>query len=320
MLQQTHQCNTVLTIFSPTSSKATRQHSLPFSFKQCVFYNPNLTPAPAGFSIVGITADSALVHIGDAVEPQVDLGAQAKPFNARGLRSSHPTLWQDIFGKSALLLDAAHVEPPWDPAKNRNSRRMDWGILTEGGPSHLLPAAGVLFEPLIESLLGMSEGHNTSHMRGQKKGPEEDIEMEDVQEQPPRDTTRDVTGGEMDMLVELFKRTEFTSAFRYYPGSICVNLPYPTASSHCSPATSSTLKPKLLTNGPQKPPVGKPNGVHPDITSSQPLSPVVTPTKKHAKPNGNGAIPSPVISTAEKVISSESPIKIGKKRKKPAVE
>ena len=90
---------------------------------------------------------------------------------------------------------------------------MDWGILTEGGPSHLIPAAGVLFEPLIKSLLGISDGHSTSHNRGQKKGSREDIEMEDVQEQPPREITRDVTGGEMDMLVELFKSTEFTSAF-----------------------------------------------------------------------------------------------------------
>lgn len=261
------------------------------------------------------------MHIGDAVEEQVDPGDRAQPLNARVSHSSHPTLWQDIFGKSALLLDAGHVEPPRDPARNRNSRRMDWDILTEGGPSHLIPSAGVLFEPLIESLLGISKVHNTSHNTSQRKGPREDIEMEDVQEQLPREITRDVTGGEMDMLVELFKSTEFTSAFLYYPDSICVNLTYSTAFSHSSPASLAALRPKIFTNGSQKPPRGKPNGTH-ELTSSQstPPSPVITPTKKHAKLNGNGTVPSPVIPTTEKVISSEPPIKIGRKRKKPAVE
>jgi len=277
---------------------------LPFSLKQCAFYNQNLTPAPTGFSLVGITADSVLVHMGDAVEEQVNLVDRAQPLNSRISHSSRPTLWQDIFGKSALLLDAGHVEPPRGPVRDRNPRRMDWGILTEGRPSHHIPAAGVLFEPLIESLFGISEGHNTGQNRGQVKGPMEDIEMEDEKEQPPREITRDVTGGEMDMLVELFKSTEFIT------------------SSHRLPASPATLKYKIFTNGPQKPPSGKPNGIHTELTSSQsaPPSPVITPTKRHSKPSSNSAIPSPVISTAEKATSPEPPIKIGKKRRKPPVE
>jgi hypothetical protein len=163
--------------------------------------------------LIGITADSVLVHIGDAVEEQVDPGDHAQPLNLRASHSSHPTLWQDIFGKSALLSGVGQVERLRDPARNRNSGRVDWGILTEGGPSHLLPAAGVLFEPLIESLLGIGEDMTQATIEI-KRGTREDVEMEDVQEQPlPREITRDVTGGEMDMLVELFKSAEFTGAF-----------------------------------------------------------------------------------------------------------
>ncbi len=322
MLQQTQQPTSVITILSPTS-KATRQHSLPFSLRQCVFYNHYFTPAPAGFSLIGITADSVLVHIGDTVEEQVDPGDRAQPLNIRASRSSQPTLWQDIFGKSALLSGVGHVERLRDPARIRDSGRVvvDWSTLTEGGPSHLLPAAGVLFEPLIESLLGIGERHDTGHNREQKKGLGEDVEMEDVQEQMlPREITRDVTGGEIDMLVELFKSPEFTGAVWYYPGSACVDLPPPPASSHCEPSSPATLKPKLFTNVPQKAPRSKPNGVHPEIAPSHsaPPSPVITPTRKHTKSNSKSAILSPLISTAEKAISSDFAIKddkVGKKRK-----
>jgi len=262
--------------------------------------------------LIGITADSALVHIGDAVEERLDPGDYAQPLNLRASDSSHPTLWQDIFGKSALLSDGYHVERLRDPARNRKDGRMDWGILTEGGPSHLLPAARLLFEPLINNILGIGESHSTNHNRSRKKEPEEDVEMEDVQEQPqPREITRDVTGGEMDMLVELFKSAEFTGAFRYYPGCAWVDLPSPLASSRCSPSSPATLKPKLFTNGPLKHPRGKPNGMHPELTPSQPTasSPVITSKKS----NGKDTAPSPVI-------SSDPPIKIGKKRKKSVVE
>jgi len=212
VLQQTQQTTSVITILSPTSSKVTQHRSLPFSLRQCVFYNHDFTPAPAGFSLIGITADSVLVHIGDTVEKQVDPGDHAQPLNIRTSLSSQPTLWQDIFGKSALLSGAGHVGLR-DPVRNRNLGRVDWGILTEGGPSHLLPAAGVLFESLIESLLGIGERQATDHNRDQKKGLAEDVEMEDVQEQLlPHEVTRDVTGGEIDMLVELFKGSKFTGA------------------------------------------------------------------------------------------------------------
>ena len=148
------------------------------------------------------------------MEEQVDHGDHAQPLNLRALHSSRPTLWQDIFGKSALLSDAGHVERLQDRARDKSSRKMDWGILTESGPSHLVPAAEVLFEPLIESLLGIGERHDTSHSRDQKKGLVEDVEMEDVQEPPLlREVIRDVTSGEIDMLVELFKSAEFTGAF-----------------------------------------------------------------------------------------------------------
>ena len=199
-----------MTIFSPTSSKATRQRTLPFSLRQCIFYNHYFTPAPTGFSLIGITTDAGLVHIGDAVEEQVDPRDHAQPLN---IRSSQPTLWQDIFGESSLLSDVGQVERLRDPVRSRNLGRVDWGILTEGGPSHLLPAAGVLFEPLIKSLLGIGEIHDTGHNRDQKERLGEDEEMEDVQGQLlPREITRDVTGGEIDMLVELFKGFEFTGA------------------------------------------------------------------------------------------------------------
>lgn len=155
-----------------------------------------------------------LVHIGDAVEEQVDPGDHAQLLNVRALHSSHPTLWQDIFGKSALLSELGQVERIRDSPRNRNPGRVDWAILTEGGPSHLLPAASLLFEPFMESLLGIGKRHDTSHNRDEKEGLVEDVEMENIREQPPpRDITRDVTGGEMDMLVELFKSDQFTGAF-----------------------------------------------------------------------------------------------------------
>ena len=323
MLQQTQQPTSVITIHSPTSSEATRHRSLPFSLRQCVFYNHYFTPTSAGFSLVGITADSVLVHIGDTVEEQVDSGDQAQPLNSRASHSSQPTLWQDIFGKSALLSGVGHVERLRDSARNRNSGRVDadWSTLTEGGPSHLLPAAGVLFEPLIESLLGIGERHDTGHNREQKKGLGEDVEMEDIQEQLlSREITRDVTDGEIEMLVELFKSHEFTGAVWYYPGSACVDLPPPPVSSHCEPSSPATLKPKLFTDVPQNASRSKPNGVHPEITPSHsaPPSPVITPTIKHTKSNSKGAVVSPLISTTEKAISSGFALKddkVGRKRK-----
>lgn len=268
--------------------------------------------------MIGITTDSVLVHIGDAVEEQVDPGDHAQPLNVRTSHSSQSTMWQDIFGKSALLSGVGHVERLGGPARDRNSGRVDWGTLTEGGPSHLLPAAGILFEPLIESLLGIGERHDTGHNRKQKKGLGEDVEMEDVQEPLlPREIPRDVTGGEIDMLVELFKSPEFRGEVWHHPDSASVDLaPHP-VSSHYSPSSPATLKPKLFTNELPKNPRSKLNGVHPEITPSQsaPTSPVITPIRKHTRSNSKGAVLSPLISTAEKAISSEVAIQVGKKRK-----
>jgi hypothetical protein len=308
VLQQTEQPTSVITILSPNSSKATRQRSLPFVLRQCIFYNQSC-PALAGFSLIGITAESALVHIGDTVEEQVDRGDYAQPLNFRASHSSHPTLWQDIFGKSALFSGAGHVERLRNPAGNRGSGKMGWDILTEGGPSHLIPAAGVLFEPLIESLLGMSERHDIGHNRDQKKGLRGDVEMEDVQEGPlSRKVTRDVSDREINMLVELFKNAEFPGELSSCSDSSTIDPPSPKASSQ------ATLNTKRTTNGPQKPLGGKPNGIHLELTpQSAPPSPVITITNKYTKSNGTMAVPSPVISGME--VFSGPPIKAGKKRK-----
>ena len=98
----------------------------------------------------------------------------------------------------------------------------------------------------------------------------------------------------------------FTGAVWYYPGSACVDLPPPPAPSHCEPSSRATFKPKIFTNVPQKPPRSNPNGVHPEITPSHsaPPSPVITPpNRKHTKSNRKDVVLSPLIPTAEKVIS-----------------
>jgi NET1-associated nuclear protein 1 (U3 small nucleolar RNA-associated protein 17) len=233
-----------ITIFSASSPRPLRTQSLPFTLKFTTWYEQapiNFPPIASTstptnlkidhYSLVGLTADHNAVVIGDE--------AAMKPLegnHARGITSvddaifGRSTLFQDIFGQSALAGvhssgTESFISAPVTVSKNRSLE-----LRVFDGPAHLLPPIRTLFDSLIQSFIQLPRSTLQSVSEREKKS-EADVmvntEMNDyanagagagasLVEQTssvkPR-KARHIDPEEMEIITELF-RTMLTS-----PGS-----------------------------------------------------------------------------------------------------
>ncbi|KAI0274996.1 quinon protein alcohol dehydrogenase-like superfamily [Gloeopeniophorella convolvens] len=202
-----------VSIFDSSSNAPRDTFSLPFALRNVVWYPQPSAKAKetSAYNLVGITDNWDVVLCGDDVRPPVEEGSSARGL-ATGSQEPHKrTLFQDIFGDSALsgapsdtvTWKAAGATKPWDGKDITN-------ILS--GPAYLMPPLEMLFDTFMDSFLTPRQPESDSRLAPIGVVGEEDVTMdvdEETQERPPATGARPeriVGTQEMDALVDLFRR------------------------------------------------------------------------------------------------------------------
>ena len=210
-------------IFSAKSPQPVRAHTLPFVLAQVAWLGPAANRNEK-FSLVGITSDSAPVVLGDNIQINSPEGSIGRDLSNLPASRTRPTLFQDIFGPSALAnLDPVPTESYGTTtfgASTSTALRpphvhgLDLSILD--GPAHLLPPIESLFSSLIRGFVqprAPPASIDTTTPSDETKGEPrsmEDIEMEDISlpiHQRISSADRIVDQHEMGEFTELFRQS-----------------------------------------------------------------------------------------------------------------
>jgi NET1-associated nuclear protein 1 (U3 small nucleolar RNA-associated protein 17) len=146
---------TVISVWSPTSSKAVPGHRIPHTLRDLV-----LLPAPASTSadpakslnFIGVASSGEILRFGESVSPTATGTQEIK----LGEKKSN-SVWQEMFGKDAFIdvsslgADSAHVDEI-RRGRTRGTKGKPADVFE--GPSHTLPPVGLLFNAFMEEILG----------------------------------------------------------------------------------------------------------------------------------------------------------------------
>ncbi|KIM33744.1 hypothetical protein M408DRAFT_18764 [Serendipita vermifera MAFF 305830] len=285
--------STFFTIFTPTSSEPSSKRSVPFRIRQAIAWqNPESTAGELP-GIVAITHEGSIVHVGDHPIEYKEEGDSTLAIDPFANNSNQPALFQDIFGKSAILDFSSTTKESPNATSLTMGQDIDWTLLD--GPSHLLPSLHSLFPPLIQSML---QSISSKHPN-RDETTDEDAMIVDVsgptESAIPSDEGRPVPTSEINALVSLFQDSTFTTT------RPMTDQPPPTNSRH------SPVNGKSKTNGL---PMLNGGALYGKPLTSEVRSPImngpVSPKKLKGAPNGRPPSPPP---------RAPSPT-IGKKRKK----
>ncbi|KAG8810619.1 hypothetical protein FRC17_002857 [Serendipita sp. 399] len=203
---------TIFSFFSVFSATPISQRNIPHALRECIAWQPQQPGLDSKLSFVAVTLDGSLVHIGDEDIQNREASDDPRSLGQVATSSAQPSLFQDIFGKSAVLdysttPQAANKYIP-DLGSSHPQTEIDWGLLD--GPSHLLPPASILFEPLLTSMLLRAEMETTPVVT-EDPTPVHDIMVIDVPESSNRrhSTGRTITDQEINELVDLFRDPSF---------------------------------------------------------------------------------------------------------------
>ncbi|OCH94693.1 WD40 repeat-like protein [Obba rivulosa] len=282
---------TQVVILSPSSPAPVRTHTIPFHLRNVVSHASlnALSSSPTSFTLVGITTSWSFVIFGDDVRLPDEEGSHANEIvEDAGARPR--TLFQDIFGKSALAelttsaalpARGAEVAQPWRGKEVA-------GIFD--APAYLMPPLESVFDALTDGFLSLRPAQESQNVDEDEQEREDaDIDMYTDGDRAPvvvgTMIDRVVTPQEMDAFVELFVQ-------------------------HALKAPSPHVAPHPHMNG-----FHKPNGTSKHSDSH---GPAATPPPKPSRLNGS--TPKPVVQVASATRTSEekaSPaVAAGKKRKK----
>ncbi|KAJ7786480.1 quinon protein alcohol dehydrogenase-like superfamily [Mycena metata] len=186
-----------VTVFSVNSAQPTKTVSVPFDFRNVVWY----PLATSSFSLVGITHDWKVVVLGDGIHAHVpkDEGAVSRELASHSAPQRR-TLFQDIFGKSAFGEQA--LAAGGSQSSGTSGRE---GAEVFEGAAYLMPPLEELFEPLMSGFL------KPRAVEGSDLPSTIPVDM-DVDMEPDASTTlagvdarRTVDKKEMGAMVDLFK-------------------------------------------------------------------------------------------------------------------
>jgi NET1-associated nuclear protein 1 (U3 small nucleolar RNA-associated protein 17) len=202
--------STFFSFYTPSSSEPLQRRSVPFRIRQSIAWQTSESTAQ---SIVAITHQGGLVHIGDDPIQYKEEGDAPLAIAPLAEGSSQPALFQDIFGKSAVLALPSTTEDLRDIVATPSSQKLDWELLD--GPSHLLPPMRHLFSPLIHSMLKaslsvspQSRVEPTVHEDDMVVDTHDSMNVDPVED--PADG-RPITSREINSLVGFFQDPTFTS-------------------------------------------------------------------------------------------------------------
>lgn len=204
-VSENQQQTTRLLVFSTSSPQPLDDHDFPFRLHSLAWFPDNSTK---GF--IGITTQWEVVLFGEGVKSQTDREAAAQSIsNDVHLPSERRTLFQDIYGKSALVdMVRETIHPPTDISDVH-----DKALGVFSAPSHLSPAISSLYSSLMSHVLVATtlktdealstEVETDNHYRMHIDGCDESrVSVE---------SSRRVNFKEIDSLVELFGGSLFTS-------------------------------------------------------------------------------------------------------------
>ncbi|KAG8822073.1 hypothetical protein FRC19_006752 [Serendipita sp. 401] len=259
--EQSVRSETIFSFFSISSATPTSQRNIPHALRECIAWQPQQPGLDGKLGFVAVTLEGSLIHIGDEDIQSHEASEDPRSLGDTTGTPAQPTLFQDIFGKSAIL-ESSSLAPQTTSKTSSDlgsQPGLDLGILD--GPSHLLPPASVLFESLITSMLQRG---------GKPEPPVAEIptvvgnQMDvDVSEPPnhPRAMGRKVTDKEVDELVDLFGDPSFRVPQQNVQK---LNVPAPQKSQK-HPELNGKPQANGLTNGHHtivEAPTFKPNGIH----------------------------------------------------------
>ena len=283
------QYTTRVLVFSPASPQPLEDHIVPYRFRTVASY-----PKDQSGSFVGITSQGDIIFFGDKITQKVD---NVPTFQSIPAPSESPssgrTLFQDIFGKSALVDTAVpHSESLAAPTTSSLNTIPNFAST----PAYLAPPVATLYASLMSNFLTKA----VEDVKKQDLDDEETSQVMEVDAQESNDSPeriRKTTPHEINALTDLFCRHEFICKFPSYPLYSRAN--YETR----SPASSSKSKPNGFVNNVNH---TKVNGVH----SRSPAKPVSTGLTAPSQ-SVSSDLPSP---------QPASPVTVGKKRKKTVQE
>lgn len=198
---------TTITTLGVSSNRPIEQRTLPFLLRQYVTWSYSR-------SIIAITCDGGLIHAGENASRPGEESSEAKPL---GSVAEEPSLFQDIFGKSALVDHLLPNQPPKSSISNNKSTEsgVDWALLD--APSHLLPPVHTLFVPLMESMSRWNGNARDEAVDAyeQEKDAQDEMAIEPSGTASSTRTTREITAEEIDAFTDFFRDAAFTSESRF---------------------------------------------------------------------------------------------------------
>lgn len=225
---------TLVHIFGTRSSQPLRSYTLPFSLRHAIWY-PTASSPPIDttkstplYSLLAITTGSTTVIIGDEeiLSATPSVGSSARAIGPNAAVELRPTLFQDIFGKSAFpALEIPSITRTRKPVEDEitslgsGTKCLDLTLLD--GPAHLLPPISSLFDSLIGSFTNISTPASSSTQssvpiedfeEGERTANLEKIEGDskgkirrDVGTPHARHGARKITDEELSVFAELFR-------------------------------------------------------------------------------------------------------------------
>ena len=204
--------SSTISIFESSKSSPRNTYSLPFSLRNIVWYPHSSSKAKetSAFRLVGITDNWDVVVCGDDVHPHAGEGSVARGLFTSSQEPSKRTLFQDIWGDSALtgaLVDPVVQEKVASTAPRNGQEIAD----IFGGPAYMIPPLETLFEPIMAHFLTPRPPEDeTSRGPGLPGEDAEDTNM-DVDELQADvrlssiQAERVIDAREMDALIHLFR-------------------------------------------------------------------------------------------------------------------
>lgn len=204
--------SSTVSIFGPSNSVPRNTYTVPFTLRNIVWYPqlPSKAKETSAFRLVGITDNWDVVLCGDDVHPLAGEGLVARGLLASSQEPPKRTLFQDIWGDSALtgaLVDPLIRKEVASTAPRNGKEFAD--IL--GGPAYLIPPLGTLFEPLMTHFLTPRPPEDeTNRVTGLLGGDDEDTNMDvdESQDDPLVSSVRAervVDARELEALIQLFQ-------------------------------------------------------------------------------------------------------------------
>ena len=202
-----HPSSTV-SIFESSKSSPRNIYTLPFSLRNIVWYPQSSSKAKetSAFRLVGITDNWDVVVCGDDVYPLPGEGSVACGLLTSSQGPSKRTLFQDIWGDSALT---GALDPPIQKVASTAPRNGQGIAEIFGGPAYMIPPLETLFEPIMTHFLTPRPSEDEAIRAppgedGEDTNMDVDESQDDVRVSGAR-AERVVDAQEMDALIHLFR-------------------------------------------------------------------------------------------------------------------